>query len=535
MRYWRSRSTFGFILVAVLFIMGVTAFAQEEPRFGGTLIMAIPSDPSNLNPGLSTDAATHLVASKVFDGLVQALPGWQPVPNLASSWIISDDGLTYTFTLERNVRWHDGAPFTSADVVFSFEEVLGKYHSTGVGLMSDTVDYIEAPDEYTVVFHLQHVYPPFLSMLVTNTAAILPKHIYEGSDIPNHPRNFENPIGTGPFRLVEWQRGERLVLERNPDYFREGKPYLDQVILQIIPDAASRVIAFQRGDIDLLDQYVLPVQFIDQLIGQAGVQHVMRQTSGLHIMFFNLREGPMSDRAFRWAVAHAIDREFIVNQAMFGVGNIADGPFSSEVAWAKHPNPPTYDFDVDLANRMLDEAGYPRDASGIRVRLRLAYEGNFLASANTAPVLREQLRQVGIEVELVPMERSVMVDQVFQQWDFDLYMHTYAGFQDPSLGVERAYVCHNIRPAAFTNVSGYCDERVDALFLLARTTVDLEERGRYYQEATEYIIDAMPMVWLFEGVQVSVASDDYAGLWHGQVTGEYMFEDIWWKGGSVTR
>ena len=229
-----------------------TAFAAQadEPQKGGTLNMVVQPEPPTVMLGLNRLGPVSFVGSKMYEGLITFAPDMTPQPLLAKSWEISEDGLTYTFHLREGVKWHDGEPFTSADVIYSFSDFLPQAFSRTKRVMS-FVGEMTAPDDHTVVFKLREPYAAFLIIFEVTGGTMVPKHIYEGTDIFKNPAN-EHPIGTGPFKFDEWSKGSHIHLVRNDDYWQEGKPYLDDLYFRIIPDANSRAIAFEQGQVDLL-------------------------------------------------------------------------------------------------------------------------------------------------------------------------------------------------------------------------------------------------------------------------------------------
>ncbi len=219
------------------------------PQAGGTLVVSIASDPGHFNPAITTGFTQHVVADSMFNGLVGLDENLQPVPDLADQWVVSDDGRTYTFNLYPGVTWHDGVPFTSADVKFSFEQVLLKYHSRTAAGLGPVLDGIDTPDDLTVVMRFKQPYAPLLRRLDVTEAPIVPKHIYEGTDPTTAEANLE-PVGTGPFKFVEYAKGDQVTLERNDNYFKEGLPRLDRVVFRVIPEANSALQALQQGEVD---------------------------------------------------------------------------------------------------------------------------------------------------------------------------------------------------------------------------------------------------------------------------------------------
>ena len=270
----------------------------------------------------------------------------------------SEDGLTYTFTLHDDVVWHDGEPFTSEDVVFSVDEFLRETHARLRASLVH-VESIEAPDDTTVVFTLKQPFGPFLGLFEAGTMPMIPKHIYEGTDYAENPAN-NTPIGTGPFKFEEWERGSYIHLVKNEDYYLEGKPYLDEIYYQVIPDAASRSVAFETGKVDLLPGGSVENFDIPRLTAMDNVCHT---TGGWEFfaphswMWLNMHEGPMTDKNLRKAVMHAVNREFARDALWNGNGRIATGPVNSVTRFYE-PDTPDIGYDPEKAREYLEASDY---------------------------------------------------------------------------------------------------------------------------------------------------------------------------------
>ena len=210
------RLSIGGTVAAATMLAGLGALGAEAVR-GGTLSMILNPEPPGLVSGLNTASPVYTISPKMFDGLVTYDPQFKLLPQLATAWTVAPDGLTITFILRLGVKWHDGKPFTSADVQFTFMEILKKYHPRGTATFAHLVA-VDTPNDNTAVFHLDAASPYLMRALAAAESPILPKHVYEGS---NPLRNAANakPIGTGPFRFKEWRRGSYIMLERNPDYY----------------------------------------------------------------------------------------------------------------------------------------------------------------------------------------------------------------------------------------------------------------------------------------------------------------------------
>jgi len=243
----------GIVLIVLLLTLAIptSARAQEVPTRGGTLVVAISADPGHLNPAITTSGATHTAAELIYNGLLGRDERGDPVSDLAESWTVEQAGAVYRFRLRDGVTWHDGARFTAADVKFTFEEVLLKFHARTKASMGGVLAGIDTPDDRTVVFRFKQPYAPLLQQLDATEAPIVARHVYQGSDPQTNPAN-TSPIGTGPFKFVAYRKGAEIRLARNPSYFKRGAPYLDEIVMRIIPDAGTQLLALENGEVDFL-------------------------------------------------------------------------------------------------------------------------------------------------------------------------------------------------------------------------------------------------------------------------------------------
>jgi peptide/nickel transport system substrate-binding protein len=517
-----------FLLLLVLLF---PAFAPpEQPRTGGHIVIAISNDPGGLNPAITTQGGVHLVTASIFSGLVGLDFSLKPVPDLATSWEVSTDGQRYTFHLAPNATFHDGRPVTSADVRFTFEQLLLKYHSRTRTSIGDKLRAITTPDAHTVVFEFATPYAAFLQLIDVANAPVMPKHLYENTDPLTNPYNIK-PIGCGPFRFVRWNKGDYVELRRNESYFKTGQPYLDRVVFKVMPSAANAAIALENGELDfLMNPAPLDVarlrQRPDIIITDKGRQAY----ATVETMVPNLTRAPLSDLKVRQAIAHAIDRQFIVDKVQFGQARAATGPVSSLLAWACNPNVTKYEHDLARANQLLDEAGYKRAADGVRFHLKMLSASGW---AKTAEVLRDQLREAGIALDLQPLEFSAMVEQTYIKKDFDLSFSSFENGPDPDIGVKRTVLSSNIGPIPFSNGAGYRNPRVDDLFTRASATLDPQERTRLYFEAQDILVKELPYFWLYEPRGSAAYHAALRGMYQWSAKSNIHFaQDAWWADGK---
>lgn len=489
-----------------------------EPVPGGTLVVAIGEDPGQFNPGITTSFGPHSVADSLYNGLVALDINANPQPDLAESWEISDNGATYTFHLVQNATWHDGEPFTAADVKFTFENILLLYHSRTKAGLETALAGIEAPDDYTVVFRFNEPYAPLLQRLDVTEAPILPRHIYESVEDPTQTEVNLMPIGTGPFVFSEYTPGTEVRLVRNENYFKEGLPLLDEVVFRVIPDATTQIAALEAGEVDYV--WRVPGPDTTRIESSADTQ-VLPVPSGpgggfcIMTMTFNLEREVFQDVQVRQAFAYAIDRQQILEQVIFNQGAVAEAPISSRIAWAHLNDGPQYPYDPDRARELLDAAGYPVGDDGSRFTVDFIHFPTF---SKYGEVMREQLAAVGIDFELRPLERDAAIEAIFNERDFDTNIISYCNNTDPEIGVRRMYVSNNIGPIPFSNGAAYVNPQIDELFADASATADIEARAEAYHEIQQILLTDLPYWWLVEtdfSVGVRSVCHDFQA-WSGQ-------------------
>src|SRR5271154_3735809 len=339
------------------------------PKRGGSMTIMFMAEPPMLLSLVNTSSLT--CTAKGTEGLLWYDHAMQPHPQLATAWTIAPDQKTYTFTLRQGVRWHDGQPFTSADVAASLA-ILKKSHPRGRSTFAHLAE-VQTPDDHTVVLKLDAPVPYLIKGFAAAESPIVPKHIYDGTD-PFTNKNNSAPIGTGPFRLKEYARGDHVIYERNPDYWDSPRPYLDQLVVKFIPDPASRSAALESGEVDL--GYRTPVAYSDldrlraagKLAFETKGYEYNNNVNGLE---FNLDQPILATLPVRQAITHAINTAAICKTIYYGTFDPCPVPIAPNSEYhSAEPSP--YPFDVAKAEKLLDEAGYPRGAD--RTRFSMTFD-----------------------------------------------------------------------------------------------------------------------------------------------------------------
>ncbi len=487
-----------------------TAAEEETGGEGSVLVVGLSSPPPTLNRNLNTDAATANVALAVYDGLVGVSREQEIIPELAESWEISDDNLTYTFNLQQGVNWHDGEPFTADDVVFTFEELLPLTPS--FSNLDGLIESVVAVDDHTVEVTLTRPHAPFLTTLIPSLLVIQPKHIYEGTDPLTNEYN-EKPIGTGAFMFESWE-GDTITLVRNEDYFG-GRPGYETVIFQVVPDPTSRANALRGGEIDFLSSNDVNATVLD-LVGDDDTIHLERgrATRSMGTLYFNNMNPPLDNPEVRKALYTALDKELLAQAidpdgATIPVSGIAsNSPFSApdDVDYRE-----LFAYDPAKAEEMLDAAGFPRGEDGTRFNLTHRYISQAAAGPNSAPIIADNWGDIGVNVEVIAEERAVGGPAIYEQHAFDTALNNLSARLDPVTGFVPRYQCME-EPVINQNPTGYCNQEFEDLTAQVSAETDFDARFELFRQMQQIIADDMPASPIVELDDADAIRADLGGL-----------------------
>lgn len=471
------------------------AHTQEaEPRRGGTLTLVEVGEPTTLVPLTDSNTRTRNLSTKVTEGLLRFDANFAPQPLLATAWSVSEDGLRYRFSLRPNVRWHDGKPFTAADVRFSLL-ALKKIGPRGRITFANLVE-VETPDTLTAILVLSKPTPYLLKALTAAESPIVPAHAYPGEAYGDSP-NGSAPIGTGPYIFVEWARGSHVVLRRNPDYWQPGRPFLDRIVIRFVADTMAVSTALEAGEADVSYSVALPE--LERLRANPRLTVTTASDDYLNnaqVLEFNLDRPVMARREVRHALASAIDRRIITGTIFYGHGEAAGSTIPAALKAYNDEAPFAYPFDLARANRLLDEAGLPRGPDGTRFALRLTFHPG-PAFKKTAEYLRAAFTRVGVKVEIADGDLATFIRRVYTERDFDFNLNGISRLFDPTVGVQRLYWSDGIkRPLPYLNAAHYNNPAVDDLFRQAATEVDETRRREIFRQIQAIVGADLPAVAL---------------------------------------
>ena len=483
-----------FVAVLVSLVgLGLTEAIAAEGKHGGTLIMITQAIPRHFNGAVQSGLATAVPSTKIFASPLRFDENWNIHPYLAKSWKISEDGLSVTLNLVENATFHDGKPVTSEDVAFTIMTSKGNHPFK---TMFAPVEKIDTPDPHTAVIRLSKPHPAILLALSPPLCPVLPKHIFgDGQDPKTHPMNLK-PIGSGPFKFVEYKPQQYLILERNENHFLKDRPYVDKIIIKYAKDPSNRMMVMERKEAHLYFVEYAP----QNLLRFKKMKHLVTTPDGytaigpINWVAFNLRREPLNNVKVRKAIAYAIDRDFITQTLYFGLAVPATGPIVPGSPYYSE-DVEKYDRNLEKANALLDEAGYPRDSSGKRFSVTMDWEPG-MVHRMIAESAKSQLEEVGIEVKLRPTPDFPAWAKRVSNWDFDLTVDNVWNWGDPVIGVHRTYISDNIRHVIWSNTQGYSNPKVDEMLARAAVEMDMAKRKAIYAEFSKLVVDELPIYYL---------------------------------------
>ena len=482
-------------LLLSVFLIG-SASAESQPAQGDAIVIGSIGDASRLLPILATDSSSGDIVGLLFNGLLKYNERLEIVGDLAESWTVSEDGLSLTFVLRPDVRWHDGAAVTAHDVAFTYQKLIDPSVRTPFSSGYELIERLDVLDARTLRVHYKE---PFAPALESWMMGIIPKHRLEHEDL-NTTGYLRNPIGCGPYRFKRWKTGQLIELWANPDYF-EHRPHVDRYLYRVIPDQATLFLELLTGGVDLAG--LSPLQYRRQ----TDVPYIRTQyrkfrypSFGFTYLGYNLQDARFADVRVRRAFDVAIDKPAIIDGVLFGLGAVATGPYPKE-SWAYDPSIPPTRRDVAAAKRLLAEAGWldrdgdgwlDRDGEPFRFTI-LTNQGNEVRR-QVSELIQQQLKDLGIDVKIRIIEWSSFVHEFIDKRRFDAVLLGWSLSRDPDL--YDIFHSSKTREGEYNFVS-YANPEVDRLLVEGRRTFDQTARQRIYRQIHRILSEEQPYTFLY--------------------------------------
>ena len=459
---------------------------------GGTVVVGRTGDIDNLDPHLATAFQTIDALELVYDTLFELDPDLTIQPGLANDWEYNADGTELTINLREGVTFHDGDPFTSADVQASLERILNEDTGAVGRSFITSIAEITTPDDLTVVLGLSEPNATLPSVLTRVNTSMMSDAAIDAETVSTEPN------GTGAFSFTEWNQGQSVELAAFDDYWG-GAPVIDGISIRVLPEETSMLAALQAGEVHL--GVMTNPAVIEQVTDPLTVEQA--PALGYFPFFLNSSREPLNVKEVRQAIACAIDRQELIDAALFGFGQetgpYVEGPFATD-PW---DGLPCDGPDPEMARQLLEEAGF---ADGVSFET-IIITGESEVNVNIGQNLQAQLAEVGIDLQLEQLETNIYVDRWLAA-DFDSALSENGSGPDP----HHTYVRYFTSDAVFANVGGLSSPELDELFAEGRTTTDQEARIPIYQEISRILLDESPWVWLFRGFRNQVVSPELSGF-----------------------
>ena len=498
------------LAMLAVFFLYLPCYA-ESPEYGDAIVVASIGDARNLVPILASDSASSDICGLIFNGLVKYDKNIDMVGDLAESWDIADGGRKIIFHLKRGVRWHDGAPFTSKDVAFTYRKLIDPAIKTPYSSDFERIISLEIPDDYTVIVNYKEPFSPALSSW---GMWMMPEHLLKNEDL-NSTSFGRHPVGTGPYKFRSWRTGEKIELAANTDYF-EGRPYIGRYIYRIIPDDATIFLELQTGGVD--SSILTPLQFTRQTdtpYFRSKYNKFRYPGFGYTYMGYNLSDGRFSDIRVRKAISYAVDKEEIVRTIFFGLGRVITGPFVAD-SWAYNKDVIPAPYDPARAKKLLKDAGWSdtngdgwieKDGRGFEFTI-LINQGNN-ERLRSAEMIQGYLKAVGIRVKIRTLEWSALINEFINKKRFDAVIMGWFLPRDPD--------CYDIWHSSRTregefNFIGYKNSEVDELLEEGRRTFDRKERAGIYKKIHALIDEDSPCLFLYSSDALPIVSKRFRGV-----------------------
>ncbi len=485
--------------------------ADKPPAYGDILVRGDIGDASNLIPLLASDSASHSVAGMVFNGLVKYDKDMNIVGDLAESWDVTQNGLVITFHLRKGVQWHDGKPFTAADVLYTYQVTTNPKTPTAYAGDFLKIKKAEVLDDYT--FRVTYD-KPFAPALISWASAILPRHLLEGKDITKSPLT-RHPIGTGPYKFKEWVAGQKIVLVSNENYF-EGRPYIDGRVTRIIPDTATMFLELRAQNIGMMG--LTPLQYTRQTDNNLFKENFNKYrylSFAYTYLGYNLKNPLFTDKRVRQAISYAVNKDEIISGVLLGLGKPATGPYKHGT-WAYNDKVKIYNYDPAKARELLKQAGLTdTNHDGVLEKDGKPFEFEILTNQGNetrqkcAEIIQRQLKEVGISVKIRIVEWSAFVTDFINKRRFDAVILGWTIPLDPD-----AYdVWHSSKTSPEElNFVSYKNPEADEMLEKGRSTFNQAERKKYYDRFQEILVEDQPYTFLYVPEELIIISNRIRGV-----------------------
>jgi peptide/nickel transport system substrate-binding protein len=503
---------------------------------GGSILFASGGEASKLNPVLFSDQESGDICDMVFNGLLRYSPELKLEGDLATSWVYSDAGKTLTFKLRPGITWHDGKPFESQDVAFTWKAIMDPKSASPRSSDFELVSAVETPDPLTVVVRYKKAFAPALNSWIIGIA---PKHLLEGEKDINASAFNRHPVGTGPYIFKNWVDKQFMELEANPAYY-EGKPHIARVIKRFIPEQSTQLLELKSGKIDSMGS-LTPDQYVTEA-SKEDFKKMARsfRSPGLAnytYLGFNLKRPPFNDKLVRLAISHAIDRKELISGVLQGLGQPCSGPYSPMMP-AYNPKVLPVAYDLKKSAELLEQAGWKKGPDGIRLKAGKRFSFKLITNQGNETrkklvlIIQQQLAKVGIEAKVEFYEWSTYLSNYVDIHNFDAMVMAWNTGLEP----DQYAMWHSSQNGKGQfNLVDYANPEVDRLLVQGRETMDPARRIAIYRRFHELIAADQPYCFLYSGDSLSAMSHRIQGIKEEKTGYSWYWANRWYIPASLQR
>jgi peptide/nickel transport system substrate-binding protein len=491
-------------MLSILLILLMTSINISSQQVGGTLVVALISEPTQIVATSSWNGG--FIAAQVFDTLLRFDPNLNLVPGLAQSFEVNEKEGYYKFVLRDGVKFHDGKPLTPEDIKFTFEQIVSKYTSFGALYFANTT--VTIIDSRTVIIKPGKFMPGAQLPLfaAVDTTPILPKHLLEGQDFLKSEFITTKPVGTGPYKLVSWVKGSYIELVRNSDYWDKPRPYLDRIIVRFISDPAALIAGLKKGEISYVFRGI-PYEAVPDLQRTPGLKvFIHDRPPYVAALWINVKSSPLSDPKVREAIMYALNRTEIAEKATFRLAKPVDYMIDPAMVLPS-PGIKKYAYDPSTAEKLLDEAGYRKGPDGKRFAIELLTRTGEPDEQIIAQLVRDQLSKVGIDVNIKSVDFATYLSL---QTKFQYQIATVKYWISP-LWTYQLFHSKWIGKGAFTNNFQYSNPEVDRLLDLWLAEPSISKQIEYLQKVEDILSRDLPLIVLYRVPWINVINEKFSG------------------------
>lgn len=509
-----------YIIFLIIIGMGLTSCSPRKIP-ADTLVLESSADAVILNPILNADSASSEINSFVFDSLIQVNDKLQFEPALAASWSVSGGGLKWRFDLVHNAKWHDGAPFTSKDVVFTIQSILDPKVNSPRKSDYELIESITAPDDYTVEIKLKKKFAPFLESM---GIGILPEHLLKGHDINTDTFN-QHPVGTGKYVFKEWKKRQYITLAKYDDYYGK-KPKIEKVKMKIVADSNVGLLQMRTGEVDLLGIEPKDYELVSSFKNSTVYKY---EALNYTYIGFNLKNPILSDKKVRQALAYGYDRKPVIDKIIKGLGTEANSTMSP-LSWAYNPDVPKYNYDPKKAAQLLDEAGWKLNNDGYRYKDGKKLKFTLMTSKGNKTredilqYTQQEWKAIGVDVDVMVVEWASFIGNYIDKRNFDAVILGWSLSIDP----DPYQIFHSSQiEEPRLNFVGFNNAKADKLMEDGRTTIDIEQRKKIYQKLQAVIAEEEPYMLLYYPISLVAINNRIQNVTQPTAAGILLHQDDW--------